>query len=381
MTNVAFENGRSLELRESGERFRDVGETGKNLVKGYEGLRLTAAIGSRGYWCVGYGNTSHAKEGMTITEKEADELLEKDLQEIADFIDDIVKPRLNRNEFDAIVSFIANIGRDQFVKSDLLRHLNSNKFIEAAQEFDNWICADVDNKVSIWGGLQRRRAAEKSLFLMPVTAALVVPTSDLEPLHTVERNIFRRGRSSSRDDDKQKSLQFRFVHYPFVIISLLLNWSALASLSDSYVEWSSFFQNIIDVYRTFSQTILYPIFGWLPFNVPNFIYDVVILYGASNLIANINSLLIEGRSYIYGNIDRATSWGIFVYRTVLLPFLYIFSPILAFMEAMKVKKTTNHTFFTIFRSSIVYNHVIGWSILVVGFILILFINYQLDGGA
>ncbi len=49
----------------------------KNLVKRFEGLRLTAYQDSVGVWTIGYGHTGpDVHPGMTITEEQADELLE-----------------------------------------------------------------------------------------------------------------------------------------------------------------------------------------------------------------------------------------------------------------------------------------------------------------
>lgn len=167
------------------------GDTGLNLIKAYEGLRLSAqseplpgalpndreALG----WSVGYGHRSTAAAGMTVTEREATRLLGDDIQPIEELIRTTVRAPLNQNEHDALVSLIFNIGEDNFRRSTVLSKLNDGDKLGAADAFERWSRARVDGKLVKLDGLVRRRAAEKSLFLMPTDAELVVPTSEVTP--------------------------------------------------------------------------------------------------------------------------------------------------------------------------------------------------------
>ena len=157
------------------------GETGLNLIKGYEGLRMSAHYAPSEQWTVGYGHTSTARHGMAVTEGDAERLLREDVKPIETLLADTVRAPLNQNEHDALVSLIFNIGEESWRKSTVLRKLNSGDKLAAAQAFEMWTKARVSCELVTLDGLMRRRAAEKSLFLMPTDASLVVPSSDVQP--------------------------------------------------------------------------------------------------------------------------------------------------------------------------------------------------------
>lgn len=157
------------------------GETGLNLIKGYEGLRMSAHYAPSEQWTVGYGHTSSARHGMSVTEGDAERMLREDVRPIETVLADTVRAPLNQNEHDALVSLIFNIGEENWRKSTVLRKLNSGDKLAAAQAFEMWNKARVNGELVALDGLMRRRAAEKSLFLMPTDASLVVPSSDVRP--------------------------------------------------------------------------------------------------------------------------------------------------------------------------------------------------------
>lgn len=162
------------------------GDTGLNLIKGYEGLRMSAHYAPSEQWTVGYGHTSNARHGMSVTEGDAERLLREDVQPIEQLISDTVRAPLNQNEHDALVSLIFNIGEENWKRSTVLRKLNAGDKIGAANAFELWTKAYVNNELASLDGLVRRRAAEKSLFLMPTDASLVVPSSDVMPASECE---------------------------------------------------------------------------------------------------------------------------------------------------------------------------------------------------
>jgi GH24 family phage-related lysozyme (muramidase) len=157
------------------------GETGLNLIKGYEGLRMSAHYAPGEHWTVGYGHTSTARHGMSVTESEAERLLRDDVKPIETVLAETVRAPLNQNEHDALVSLIFSIGEDNWRRSTTLRKINSGDKLAAAQAFELWTKARVNGELVSLDGLVRRRAAEKSLFLMPTDASLVVPTADVRP--------------------------------------------------------------------------------------------------------------------------------------------------------------------------------------------------------
>lgn len=138
-------------------------QTGVDLIKKYEGVRLTAYRDSVGIWTIGYGHTAGVEQGMTITAEKAEWLLKEDLKIYENYVKQYVKVPLNQNEFDALVSFTYNVGPGNLQKSVLLTKLNSGLRAAAADEFPKWVYA---GGIKL-NGLVKRRAEERELFLMP----------------------------------------------------------------------------------------------------------------------------------------------------------------------------------------------------------------------
>lgn len=139
---------------------------GIKLIKEFEGCRLKAYKCPAGVWTIGIGHTGLVNgksitEGMTITDLMAETLLAIDLQKFENAINTLVKKPLTQNEFDALVSFVFNIGIGNFQKSTMLKLLNNGHMPLAAGQFDRWIYA----KGKALNGLKKRRQAEKTLFL------------------------------------------------------------------------------------------------------------------------------------------------------------------------------------------------------------------------
>lgn len=140
----------------------NVSEKGISLIKNFEGCRLEAYKCPAGVPTIGYGHTgSEVHVGMKITQSEADRLLKNDLIIHCNNVSKLVKVPLNQNQFDALVSLEYNIGYGAFLKSTLLMLLNQKKYNEAAEQFLRWKYAGG----KVLAGLERRRKAEKELFL------------------------------------------------------------------------------------------------------------------------------------------------------------------------------------------------------------------------
>lgn len=141
-----------------------VSQKGIDLIKKFEGIRLTAYICPAGVLTIGYGHTgSDVKSGMRITEEQAEKLLWQDTESAQQTVSSFVNVKLNQNEYDALVSFTFNVGPTAFVNSTLLRLLNHGADRKVvAGEFGRWVKAGSDEPVP---GLVRRREEEKKLFL------------------------------------------------------------------------------------------------------------------------------------------------------------------------------------------------------------------------
>ena len=130
------------------------------LIKEFEGLRLKAYKCPGGVWTIGYGHTAGVKPGMVISEAQAEEYLKADLIAFERYLNDLGLA-LNQNQFDALVSFIYNVGTGNFSSSTLLRKVRANPQDNSIMdEFLRW----VYSKGRVLPGLQRRRLAEMKLY-------------------------------------------------------------------------------------------------------------------------------------------------------------------------------------------------------------------------
>ena len=130
------------------------------LIKEFEGLRLKAYLCPGGVWTIGYGHTAGVKPGMVITEAQAGEYLKADLIAFERYLNGLGLA-LNQNQFNALVSFIYNVGTGNFSSSTLLRKVRANPQDNSIMdEFLRW----VYSKGRVLPGLQRRRLAEMKLY-------------------------------------------------------------------------------------------------------------------------------------------------------------------------------------------------------------------------
>lgn len=141
---------------------RKISQEGLKLIKNFEGCRLTAykPVPTEVYWTIGWGHHgADVKQGMIITQAQADAMLVKDLAKYEAYVNDRayvpVTEKLNQNQFDALVSFCYNCGPGN------LKKLCAGRTIEQiAQNITAY------NKAGgkVLNGLVRRREAELALF-------------------------------------------------------------------------------------------------------------------------------------------------------------------------------------------------------------------------
>ena len=139
-----------------------ISAAGIELLKQFEGCRLTAYQDSVGVWTIGFGTTTGVKEGQTISQIKAEEYLRFDLAIFEKAVTESLKVPVNQNQFDALVSFTYNVGVSAFRSSTLLNLINekTDKKVVAA-EFSKWVKAGNQTLP----GLVSRRKAESELFL------------------------------------------------------------------------------------------------------------------------------------------------------------------------------------------------------------------------
>ncbi len=145
-----------------------ISDNGINFLKHQEGEKLSAypdpATGGKP-WTIGVGHTGYVdgKEvspGMTITAQKSSELLRQDLEWVEKCISDNVKKPLTQNQYDALCSFIFNIGPAWFKRSQVLEQINKGNYKAAADAFLNFTRAGGNPTL-----LKPRRLRERELFL------------------------------------------------------------------------------------------------------------------------------------------------------------------------------------------------------------------------
>lgn len=133
-----------------------------DYLKGREQFRPTAFKPTKDdVWTLAYGHTKGVKEGDTCTMAEGLALLQADVAWAVDDVNKHVTYPLNQAEFDALVSFVYNVGGPNFNTSTLLRDINGGHVEAAADELLKW-----DHQgAAILAGLLTRRKEERTHFL------------------------------------------------------------------------------------------------------------------------------------------------------------------------------------------------------------------------
>lgn len=131
---------------------------GIELIKSFEGCRLTAYLCPAGVWTIGYGHTAGVKAGQKITQSQADAYLVSDLEKYEGYVNK-TGLKLNQNQFDALVSFTYNCGVGN------LKILIRNRTLE---QISQAILLYNKSNGKILQGLVRRRQAEHDLFVLDV---------------------------------------------------------------------------------------------------------------------------------------------------------------------------------------------------------------------
>tara|TARA_Y100000310_G_scaffold292345_1_gene321019 strand:- start:24 stop:497 length:474 start_codon:yes stop_codon:yes gene_type:complete len=141
---------------------------GIELIKKHEGFVPSVYKDAVGLETIGYGHLLTIKDkregiyyGRTISKEEGTELLRRDLRIAEQSISRNIHVPLRQFEFDALVSFVFNLGGGALQRSTLRSKLNREDRLGASNEFLKWVYAG-GRKLR---GLIRRREEERSLFL------------------------------------------------------------------------------------------------------------------------------------------------------------------------------------------------------------------------
>lgn len=149
-----------------------INKEGLELIKSFESCRLSAyddlqpnkritdKSQVKGTLTIGYGHTVGVTVGMVINQAQADNMLKSDLKKYEKYVTENVKIPLNENQFSALVSFAYNCGVGNL--RTLVRNRTADQIADVMLLY---------NKASgkVLKGLERRRKAERDLFLKAVS--------------------------------------------------------------------------------------------------------------------------------------------------------------------------------------------------------------------
>jgi lysozyme len=152
-----------------------VGQSGKNLFKEWEGLVTCVYLDSGGEPTIGIGHLLTRSERTSgkiiiqgqavsyqsgLTEQQCWELLDQDLDGAEKAVNEAVTVPLNQNQFDALVSFVFNVGTGAFRGSTLLKLLNQAQYNQVPAQLRRW----VRDNGKVVQGLVNRREKEIALW-------------------------------------------------------------------------------------------------------------------------------------------------------------------------------------------------------------------------
>jgi lysozyme len=137
---------------------------GEQAIIGFEGMRLVPYKDEGGKFTVGVGHLMQDGDDTTqaLTEDEAVALFQTDILHYASELTDMLTVDLRQHEFDALCSWVLNVGHEGAAKSSLIKFVNKEQFADAACQFPAWSL--VDGKRSL--GLLWRRFQEQKIFLL-----------------------------------------------------------------------------------------------------------------------------------------------------------------------------------------------------------------------
>jgi lysozyme len=130
-------------------------------IANFEGTELVAKPDPIGIPTACNGHTKGVVAGMRFTPSECAQLLKEDAGEAGKAIAQCTTVGLTQRQYDALVSFVINVGGRNYCKSTLARKQNAGDCVGAANEFSRWKYAGGRE----FPGLVKRRAYERAEYL------------------------------------------------------------------------------------------------------------------------------------------------------------------------------------------------------------------------
>ncbi len=138
-----------------------ISNVGVNFIKSFEGFVATKYVCQGGYDTIGYGHKLKKGDDFDIIDViEAERILNVDLIEVCRGVNRLTHVNLLQNQYDAVVSFVFNLGLGAYQRSTLRIKINREEHDLAVQEFNRWIYIGLRKS----SGLIKRRKAEAMLY-------------------------------------------------------------------------------------------------------------------------------------------------------------------------------------------------------------------------
>lgn len=138
-----------------------ISKNGIELIKKSEGCKLYAYRDCVGVLTIGYGHTKNVRAGQAITQDQADAFLEQDLEPIEKQLNGM-NINFKQNQFDALCSWIINLGSGNFNSSTLKKRIvEKASDEEIAAQIVRWVYAGG----KVQKGLKKRRVEEANMFV------------------------------------------------------------------------------------------------------------------------------------------------------------------------------------------------------------------------
>lgn len=137
----------------------NISEQGIDILILREGQRRKAYLDTKGIPTIGVGHTGpEVKLGLVWTDDEIRQVFKQDLSIVEQCLDKNVLTPLTQHQYDALMSFVFNVGVNAFKRSTMLKYINLRNFAAASREFDRW---------HIPPEITSRRNSEREQFISP----------------------------------------------------------------------------------------------------------------------------------------------------------------------------------------------------------------------
>lgn len=142
---------------------RKLGDKGANLIKQFEGFRSCPYRDAVGVWTIGYGSTKGVgPKSKCISKARAERRMRREVDARYGAAVNKLPKQLNQNQFDALTSFVYNLGPGAISSATGIgKALRKKQWRKAGDEMLRWNKAGGRELA----GLTRRRKAERQLFL------------------------------------------------------------------------------------------------------------------------------------------------------------------------------------------------------------------------